>query len=124
MNSSRTHQVLRQRGIAIAGGGLVLQLLATLTLLNTALFWGVQKMDVYLLGITLLLLLGTAGSLAASYFTLNDKTTWAVRLQAATVVGAGISCVMLSSVGTFLIVLIGAVSAYVGTKQLAAGLGR
>lgn len=114
MNSSRTHQVLRQRGIAIAGGGVVLQLLATLTLLNTGLVGQ----------ITLLLLLGTAGSLAASYFTLNDKTTRAVRLQAATVVGAGISCVMLSSVGTFLIVLIGAVSAYVGTKQLAAGLGR
>ncbi len=53
LNSSRTQQVLRQRGgIAIAAGGLALQLLVGLTYL-TAGFVGL---------ITLALLVGTAGA--------------------------------------------------------------
>ncbi|MCV7278330.1 hypothetical protein H7J88_01555 [Mycolicibacterium flavescens] len=113
MNSSRTQQVLRKRGISIAAGGLVLQLLIALGLA----FGGI-------LGIlTLLLVLGNAGALAVSYNTLNDKTGLANMLQVCTVVIGLVSIFGAGLVGLgFLILLAGAVITYIGTKQLADGL--
>jgi hypothetical protein len=114
LNTSRTSQILRQRGIAIAAGGLALQLLFALTLLGS----GLPGL------ITLLLLLGTAGTLATSYTTVSNKTELGIKLQGATVIGAAVCAFMGSTVFAFIFVLIGAVVTYVGAKQLAAGLGR
>ena len=111
---SVTNQVLRQRGIAIALGGIVLEFLATLSLLDSGL----------VALITLLLVIGSAGLLIASYTSLNDNTGPATFLQMATVVGAGICAFTLSSWAGFIFVLIGAIITYVGAKQLSAGLGR
>lgn len=111
MNTSQSGLQLRQRGLAIAAGGLIVQLLAAITAAGTS-------------GWTVLLLPVAAAAIATvlSYATVKDRTG-----LANVAAGLGVLMIAASAAGhhtgaSALFALLGAVVGYFGNKQLAAGI--
>jgi hypothetical protein len=112
MNQSNTGLQLRQRGLAVAGGGFLLQLLALALTAHGGLGF-----------VTFLLLVGAVGATVLSFSAVKDHTGAATGFTAATAVGVIVLAIAYSS-GLFgvIVQLIGAGVSHVGNKQLAAGI--
>ncbi len=112
MSTSQTQLQLRQRGLAIAGGGLVLQLIGLAIVVQAA---GAA--------IGFISLVIAVIATVRTYIQVKDHTGTANTASAATVLIAFIAALVISSplFGSVL-VLIGAVVGYIGNKQLAAGV--
>lgn len=112
MTSSQMALQLRQRGVAIAGGGLVLMLIGVLI--------GLQGGPA---AITLIPLAIAASAVVRSYTSVKDRTSQANTWSVITVIVAFVTALVISSpLGGVIIIVIGAVVGFIGNKQLAAGI--
>ncbi|WP_396909632.1 hypothetical protein [Mycolicibacterium sp.] len=111
MNTSQTGVQLRQRGLGIAGGGLVLMLVGVAVAAGDATFGGYAFAP----------LLVAAGACVLSFTQSKDHTGLANGAAALTVLVTAIAAIASSSWTAVLPAVIGAVVVYVGNKQLAAG---
>ncbi len=111
MNSSQTGQELRQRGLAIAGGGWLLQLIAV----------GIASASTSFGAIAFLPLLATAGFCLLSFTQGKDKTGTANTAAVITLLVGAAAAFAASSGSPVLFALVGAVIIYFGNEQLAAG---
>lgn len=112
MNTSQTQLQLRQRGLALAGGGLVLQLIGLAIIAQAA-------------GAVIAFLPFVVAVIATvrTFVQVKDHTGTANTASVATVVIGFVAAVVNSSpMFGVLLVLIGAVLGYIGNKQLAAGV--
>lgn len=102
---------LRQRGLAVAAGGMVVQLIGIFAVMAAA-GWP----------ILLLPLVASAVASTMSYVNLKDRTGTSNTASVITVLLAGVAAIVHSGWGGVLIILIGAVALHLGNKQLAAGI--
>lgn len=112
MSTSQTGLQLRQRGVAIAGGGLALQLIGLAIVVQAA-------------GAAIAFIPFVIAVIATvrTYIQVKDHTGTANTASAATVVIAFVSALVISSpLFGWVLVLIGAAAGYFGNKQLAAGV--
>lgn len=112
MNSSQTSVQLRQRGVAIAGGGLLLQLL------GVAIAAGGTSIG----GYGFVPLLVAAGACALSFTKVKDHTGVANVAAVLTVLITLAGAFAASDWGGLIPAALGAVALYIGNKQLAAGI--
>jgi hypothetical protein len=112
VSTSQTQLQLRQRGLAIAGGGLVLQLIGLAIVVQAA---GAA--------IGFISLVIAVIATVRTYVQVKDHVGTANTASVATVLIAFVSALVISSpLFGAVLVLIGAVVGYIGNKQLAAGV--
>jgi hypothetical protein len=111
MADSQAGLQLRQRGLAVGAGGVLVQLIGVFMVMAGG-GWAVLLLPVL-----------ASGALSAlSYTSVKDHTDRSGAVSVVTVVLAAVAAMVHSGWGGVLVTVIGAAVLYLGNKQLAAGI--